>query len=129
MAAGAVSWTLIDMKRLAPALRLLDAVDKIGISELTKRVEKLDVDQLIALKETGCVCQHVTQAASETLSVPAGWLCAEVASPGVLVRGVRRSFIPAGDVTLEAYEELMGTHVVEDRPLTKMKEVAELMKA
>ena len=127
LCSGCVSWLAFPLKDLVAAIKLESKVEQIGITELIGIVSELTPASLRALKTNGCTPTHIAQTAGDFVVVPAGWVCCELATQGVLLYGVRRSFIPCGVEAQSNYEVLIGCHNHDSKATTKMQECLALM--
>ena len=128
LSAGEVSMILMPIAKLIPALKVMTGQDDHGIEDVRKRVVKFEAEDLDRLAAAGCVCQHVTQKPGEIVLIPPGWLCCEAATSGVLIYGIRRSFVTRGEASVQDYSELIGSYSIAKKPMGKMKEILPFMK-
>lgn len=125
---GSVNWVLFNLSDLVSALKIIDGSDQAyPLDALMARVEKFEVSDLCALAGKGCVAQRRLQVAGECLYIPAGWIAAEIAAEGVLLYGVRKTWVPISQDCHNSYEELIGCYTAEQRPVANMNEVAKHM--
>ena len=126
--AGEVTLMLFKTPQLVAALRIILKREQIGLEACKDYVQMLTNDQAKTLSDNGCQMFTAIQMPNQTLMIPSGWLLAECSSKGVLVYGLRKSFLACGQTSADDYESLIGCNKVDEKPVVKMEETLEIMK-
>ena len=126
--AGNVRWIMLPMSKLAPFLRTLAGMDDILLNDLTKLVANTsatDFAQLAA--QHSCQPLYVEQQPLDTVFVPAGWIVLEHVQRGVLIYGVRKSWLLESNGGARDYEELIGAYKDSEKLVSIMQKVLEFI--
>lgn len=130
LCAGEVTWLMWDVAALAAALKEIDkATEPISIDTLTKRVQTFTKSDFADIRTHGCITRVAIQKMNTIMVIPAGYMVAQLSSAGVLLYGVRRTFLQQSDAAAARYEELIGCFEAANKDTVKMRETVELMKA
>ena len=87
-------------------------------------IEKQDTQGLLALAKQVPV-HTCLQEAGETLYVPSGWFCCEKVHNGVLVYGIRHSFVIKSEEGLKQFEKIIELRQNSGADTTKMAKAAD----
>lgn len=106
---GHVDVLAIDAKALLPAMRVLLATDTVKFKDVVAKLETADEKTFDAMLSNGCAVFHGTLAPMSILYVPAGFIVCEKVMKGILVHGVRRSFVIRSGNQVRSIHDLMLT--------------------
>ena len=127
LCAGQISVLLFPMASALAVLRQQMGQYNLSSKVAVDALQPMDGDKLLDLQAKGCEATFATQGSNELLYVPAGWLCAEFPSKGVLVHGLRKTILPKCDSCAHDYETLIGCNKAEGKSVVRMVETHELM--
>lgn len=105
---GEIQWLAAPISDLLTGLRTLSGLDKIDLDKLKELALDLDMEKLKRLKEAGCWWHSAKQLTNDMLYIPPGWYCLEAPSKGVLVYGVRKTFITKSSTSHANFEAAAG---------------------
>ena len=127
LTSGEVSWVLFEMSSLLAGLRVLLGADKISMDVACDAVKNLDASQAAKLRDAGCKMYHVKQAPQQILWVPAGFLAAERCAKGILIYGLRNSFLYSSEMAAQSYGALVDLYSNSGKPVDKLKATLKLI--
>ncbi|CAE7239963.1 unnamed protein product [Symbiodinium sp. CCMP2456] len=125
LCSGEVAWTLYDLKKLVPAMRIMLSKDDIGGLEGVSAFLKALTDRdMITLSSHGCAPQWIVQKEGQIMFIPAGFVATEHCKRGVLVYGIRKTLLYASNEAAESYSVLISLHEASKKPVDKLKATA-----
>ncbi|CAE7667911.1 unnamed protein product [Symbiodinium sp. CCMP2456] len=125
LCSGEMLWLLFDMRQLSAAMKvILEKDDHGGIEGVTEFVKNLDEKGVAMLAKHGCTVHMIQQGPGQVLFIPTGWFAVERCVKGLLVYGIRKTFIYPSQKASSNYEILQGVHVESKKPVDKMRATA-----
>eukprot|EP00435_Cladocopium_sp_Y103_P027036 s3755_g6.t1 len=127
LAYGEVKWLVMECGSLLAALRTELKLETIGLDDLDRYIGALTHEDLVNCKKHGLKAVSCVQKANEAIFVPAGWICCEQCTQGMLIYGLRCTLLLRGEAAQASYETLVGLHSAAGKPTEKMQQALDLM--
>ena len=127
LAYGEVKRLVLECGSLLAALRTELNLETIGIDDLEELVGGLSYEQLQNCKKHGLKAVSCVQKANQAMFVPAGWICCEQCTQGMLIYGLRCTFLLRGEAAQTSYEALLGMYAASGKSTDKMQQALDLM--
>ena len=126
LCSGEVDWLLIKLSPLVEAFKKESKQDGAqpvdNIQAILDYIAEFDAERLVALSNDGLVVQIAKQKAWQTIYIPVGWAFVEMSGSGILVYGVRKSFLPANKEACDEYALYTEMHRSAQSPSLKFVE-------
>ncbi|CAE7249881.1 unnamed protein product [Symbiodinium sp. CCMP2592] len=125
LCSGEIAWTLYDLKKLVPAMRVMLNKDDIGgLEGVSVFLKGLNDRDMITLASHGCAPQWILQKEGQILFIPAGFVATEHCKRGVLVYGIRKTLLYVSQEAADSYNVLISLHEASKKPVDKLKATA-----
>ena len=125
---GEVRFLCADATSIVQALAVHLSKDQVSATEILEKLVDFSLDTLKSLS------QHVkfytgVQKKGDIIFIPVGFITIEIALSGMLLYGIRKSFVLRSKAHHTAYASLMGTYAAAKKDTTKMQLLAQHMEA